>query len=222
MENTVLLLQSGGRDSAAAAVHLLEAGWHVVGITLYAKAREGIEAPRTRAQELSKRFDAYEWGMIDFTEWEKEFKRAVTSQLSAQLPKSCLICALSKITAVIPFCQKRKIRKIAVGYTEYQSTWAEQTPHAVELQRQYLRKLGIELMLPAQSYNSKASVQDTLIARELTPESLENSCCVAKWGTQPVPESLVSESIALGFEYFMNHNFDVQLVESIGMSDLAV
>lgn len=201
MDNRVLLLQSGGRDSTAAAASLLDAGREVIGVTLSQNAEGNIDLPRQRAEEISEQYPAYIWMMGDFTDWDRSFKDNVSSQLSKPLPKSCLLCALSKITAVVPYCLNNGITRLAMGYTEYQSDWAEQTPLAIELQTKFLRELGIELILPARLFNSKEQVKDQLIARELSPSSLENPCCIAEWGTQDVEDELIAETIEKGFEY---------------------
>ncbi len=218
MNNTTLLLQSGGRDSSAAAVLLLEEGQHVVGLTLSRDAANLFEVPRKRAVELSEKYPNYSWGMVDFTSWDQLLNDAVSPQLSTRLPKSCLLCALSKITAVIPFCLERGIKRIALGYTEYQSDWAEQTPLAIQLQKDYLLKLGIELLLPVKNYSSKGAVEATLIAKDLTPESLENPCCISAWGTQDVDSELITEAVGLAFDFYDNNSRElgIEIVNSIG------
>lgn len=217
MNTTTLLLQSGGRDSAAAAISLLEAGNKVLGITLSANAANKIELPQQRAIELSRQYKNYGWMMVDFTDWDVEFKLGVSKQLSAELPKSCLLCALSKITAVIPYCHKNGIKKLAMGYTEYQSSWAEQTPEAIRLQTEYLNRHGIEFILPSMRYKAKQDVERDLIAKELSSNSLENPCCISDTGTQDVSGLLIQEAIEKGFEYFSSKNPCFEIVASIGM-----
>lgn len=222
MGNPTLLLQSGGRDSAAAAVNILAGGHRVVGVTLSVDAINNFEIPKLRAQELSQRFTGYRWGMADFTDWEKLFKSSIVRQFSTSLPKSCLLCSLSKITAVIPFCNDNNIKRIALGYTGYQSTWSEQTPYAIELQKKYLGKLGIELVLPSLAFDSKSSVKDYLIANELTPASLENPCCISEWGTQPVLENLVAEAVEAAFDFYSVNTPTIKFVDTIGFEGIVL
>lgn len=220
MQERILLLQSGGRDSAAAAINLLEAGESVLGITLASNAVKLNKLPRLRALEISQRYKSYSWAMADITEWDRSFKTKILSSISSELPKSCLICALSKMTAIIPTCLKLGIRKIAMGYTEYQSSWAEQTPYAVELQKKHLMRLGIEMILPSLEYKSKAAVENTLIAHELSPNSLENPCCISDSGTQPVPDALIAEAIDAAFKYCQSKSVDIQFVDSVGFTEI--
>lgn len=222
MENTILLLQSGGRDSAAAAVELLELGKTVIGVTLSADALNKIAIPKQRAIELSNKYKFYQWHMLDFTQWDRLFKESVASQISSELPKSCLLCSLSKITAIIPYCKERNITQVAMGYTEYQSTWAEQTPLAIKLQRSFLQELGIDFILPVQKYESKNDIKDFLIGRNLTPVSLENPCCISTWGTQVVSEELIQETIEKSFKYFLNNTPKIEIIESIGTQEVSV
>ncbi|MER2513896.1 MAG: hypothetical protein ABTQ25_15990 [Nitrosomonas ureae] len=222
MENTILLLQSGGRDSAAAAVELLELGKTVIGVTLSADAFNKIAIPKQRAVELAMKYKFYQWHMIDFTQWDRLFKESVESQISSELPKSCLLCSLSKITAMIPYCKERNITQVAMGYTEYQSTWAEQTPLAIELQRSFLQELGIDFILPVQKYKNKDGIKDFLTVRDLTPVSLENPCCISRWGTQVVSEVLIQETIEKSFNYLLNNVPKIEIIESVGTQETLV
>lgn len=221
MQNTILLLQSGGRDSAAAAVELLELGKTVIGVTLSADAFNKVALPKQRALEIAKKYKFYQWHMIDFTQWDRLFKESVASQISSELPKSCLLCVLSKITAIIPYCKSRQITQVAMGYTEYQSTWAEQTPFAIKLQSTFLEKLGIDFILPVHKYESKGGIKDFLIERDLTPISLENPCCISAWGTQDVSEKLIQETVEKSFKYFLNNVPKIKIVDSVGTPEVS-
>jgi len=94
----VILFQSGGRDSTAAAAHLLDDGWLVIGVTLANGGEELVELPRQRALELSEKYPTYSWGMFTFDDWDSAIKQHIRNSVSAPLPSSCLPCALSKIT----------------------------------------------------------------------------------------------------------------------------
>ena len=62
---TVLLLQSGGRDSAIAAINLLEQGFNVAAVTFSENAAQHIQKPRKRALEISDKFSNYSWNMVE-------------------------------------------------------------------------------------------------------------------------------------------------------------
>ena len=215
-KKSVALLQSGGRDSAAAALHLFEDGFDVIALTLSANAAVQVHEPKKRAIELKAKYNNYNWAMVDFSEWDRSIQKWVAEQLPVELPKSCLLCAVSKITAILPFCSKHSIENISLGYTDYQSEWAEQTPVSIESLKRNLANLGFNLLLPSQHYKSKADVMQILAANSLTPESLENPCCISKWGTQKVTNELISQSIDLGFAYLSENTPIIQIVETVG------
>lgn len=213
---TVLLLQSGGRDSAIAAINLLEQGFNVTAVTFSANAIHHIQKPRKRAIEISKNFSNYSWHMVDFGRWEQSLKCDVAKSIDEDIPRSCLLCALSKITAAISICNQMGYNKIAMGYAEYQNDWAEQTPYAIELQKTELKKHGIELILPAKDIASKAEASTTLSANKLSPCSLENPCCISRWGTQPVSKDLIRQSIDQSFVFYKENNPQLEVVDFIG------
>lgn len=212
----VILFQSGGRDSTAAAAHLLDDGWRVIGVTLANGGEALVDLPRQRAVELSERYRNYCWGMFAFDEWDNKIKQHIRNSVSAPLPSSCLPCALSKITAVIPFAKAIGVRSISLGYTNYQGDWAEQTEYAVNLQRQMLSKYGFDLLLPAQKFTSKQQVIHELKVKGLTPDSLENPCCVSAVGTQDVPDLLVRETVEGAFDFFDRNRPIIEKVSEVG------
>ena len=56
-QGLVCLLQSGGRDSTAAAISLLESGNRVVAVTLAENAASQVELPNRRALELANIYE---------------------------------------------------------------------------------------------------------------------------------------------------------------------
>lgn len=220
--NNVLLLQSGGRDSALAAINLLDKGVNVLAVTFSVDAKLNIEAPRKRAIEISKKSKNYDWYMVDFTNWENDFKKHVSDSIDIELPKSCLLCALSKITATMYIGKKIGCHSIALGYVDYQNDWSEQTPYAISLQKEALDKRGFELLLPACDTSSKGEAENSLIVAGLSSNSLENPCCISKWGTHDVSDELIKQSILFAFEYFDEHKPKIEIVEHIGRNNLCL
>lgn len=212
----VILFQSGGRDSTAAAAHLLDDGWRVIGVTLGNGGPELVDLPRQRALELSGKYETYCWGMFAFDDWDNEIKQYIRNSVSEPLPSSCLPCALSKITAVIPFAKAIGVQSLSLGYTSYQGDWAEQTDFAINLQRQMLKQHGFDLLLPAQKFASKQQVIHELKIKGLVPDSLENPCCVSAMGTQDVPNSLVQEAVEAAFDFFYKNIPAIQKVSEVG------
>ena len=215
-QQRTLLLQSGGIDSAAAALKLLEDGHEVIALTLAKDAASQIHRPKQRATEISLRHSSYAWAMADISDWDSQIEQHVEDALSDPIPVSCLTCILAKITAVIPYCHNMRIPTLALGYTAYQSEWAEQTEHAIQEQRAELRRIGISLILPSAHYTAKDSVVTDLIATDLTPGSLENPCCIANIGTQPTPPGVVSQVIRSAFDFLKQHQPIMKIVDTVG------
>ena len=211
-----LLLQSGGIDSAAAAIHLLEAGYEVVALTLAKNASSQTSLPKMRATEIAEKHPLYSWAMIDITDWDQLIERHINTQVAERIPVSCLTCILSKLTASAHYCNNNNIRFLALGYTTYQSSWAEQTSNAIQQQRNELKRLGISLLLPSSDYTCKESVIDTLKLKELTPRSLENPCCIGTIGTQDTPSHTIDRVISTAFLFFQTHQPNLKVVDTIG------
>ena len=216
MNRAILLLQSGGRDSAIAAISLLEQGFDVTAVTFLSNAAQSTAKPRERALEISEKYSSYNWNMIEFGKWEQSLKDGVSKDVAGDLPRSCLLCALSKITAAVSICRDAGINKIAMGYVDYQNDWAEQTPYAIELQKAKLNECGIDFILPAIKLASKAEAASSLSVSGLTSVSLENPCCISKLGTQPVSDELIKQSIDLSFIHMSNNIPTLEVVDHIG------
>ena len=211
-----LLLQSGGIDSTAAALNLLDAGHEVLAMTLAKQAAANVRLPKERAIEISKVHARYAWAMGDISAWDAFLEERIEATLAEPVPVSCLTCILAKITAVVPYCRKKNITNMALGYTDYQSTWAEQTPHAIQEQRAELQRIGIALLLPSAHYAAKEPVLDDLVARELTPRSLENPCCIGTIGTQYTPGHIVSGVVRTAFSLLKQREPTIQVVDTVG------
>jgi len=212
----IVLLQSGGRDSAIAAANLLEKGHEVLAVTFAANARQMGELPRGRAREIASRYDKYSWQMIEFGGWDRPFKQAIVDKFG-ELPKSCLACALSKMTAALRIAQSIASNGLAMGYTEYHNHWSEQTPVAIATQRSNLEARGYSFLLPAQSVDSKASAIEILASSGLTSHALENPCCISQFGTQPMGADLIVDIVNFSFAYFDKAlAVPIEVVDSLG------
>ena len=211
-----LLLQSGGIDSTAAALNLLGAGHKVVALTLAKNAAEHTHLPRIRALEIRSKYKLYAWGMADISAWDASLDKHVESTVNDPVPVSCLTCILAKITAAVPYCHKHELSTMALGYTDYQSSWAEQTSHAINQQREELAQLGISLLLPSSHYKAKDEVVTDLIAREMNPSSLENPCCIGHIGTQTTPPHLILQVVTTAFSFLSQNKPTMAVVDTVG------
>jgi len=221
-QTPVVLLQSGGRDSAVACSQLLSKGIPVHAITFLRGNIETASVPRTRAEEIYRQYDGYSWAAIDYREWESGMTEVVGQRVSTTLPRSCLVCAMAKLTAGLKVCNALHTKSIAVGYVDYQNAWAEQTRLAIRLQEFHLRELGYELLLPARTLRSKQQAKSVLRTSGLSAAPLENPCCVSVNGTEPVGEDVISKVITVAFDYAQVNQPVLRVVESLGEVQLCL
>lgn len=212
----VLLLQSGGIDSAMAAAKLLEQNYEVAAITLVKNTATDVLFPMQRADDLINKYDDYAWAMFDITEWDKALANHMENKFSEIIPPSCLICILAKITAMVTYCLELKISALALGYTGYQGSWAEQTAPAIEAQRTELARYGLDLLLPSISYDAKGVVTEQLLRRDLVPHSLEHPCCIADIGTQHTSPELAKRVISEAFVYLDSNAPTYTIIKTLG------
>jgi len=218
----IVMLQSGGRDSAIACIRLLEKGNSVQAITFLHSDQESADLPRKRAEEISNKFTDYSWAAVEYTAWERDMKSAVTQAIGVELPRSCLICAIARLTACVQICKGISSTSIAVGYAGYQNTWAEQTPCAIELQNDYLEKYGFNFLIPTSGILSKSEVISELNNHNITQDSLENPCCIAAEGTQFVEDDLIKKTIKLCFDFAESKIPILTVRDSLGEKSLCL
>jgi hypothetical protein len=65
---------------------------------------------------------------------------------------------------------------IALGYSGYQSGWAEQTPYAIKKLGEVLTSNGFSLVLPVADVQNKVDAIKELEANKLSTEALEQKC----------------------------------------------
>jgi len=80
-------------------------------------------------------------------------------------------------------------RRLAFGYTNYQSAWLEQSIPAVERLRRFLATRGVELLLPVYDLSSKSQAISELEALGLSGEALEQKCLVQQRNLRLSPET---------------------------------
>jgi hypothetical protein len=90
--------------------------------------------------------------------------------------KTCLPCQAFYAAIGTAVARSINCSTIAFGYTEYQSSWIEQTPTGQAVLRKVLKSLNFDLLLPVQDISSKESAIDELTKYGLSTASLEQKC----------------------------------------------
>ena len=88
------------------------------------------------------------------------------------------------------------VKQLAFGYTQYQSSWPEQTPLAISHLSQLLFEMGITLSLPVHEIPSKAAAAAELRQAGLTSEALEQRCLQQQHNLPLAPEIMEAEIVA--------------------------
>src|SRR5688572_28129822 len=121
-KRTSVVMVSGGRDSTLAAVRLAQTGDRLVLVTVTSGGLKGIDRVSKRVSELQLLLpDNTCWVHVRFPEDSNKSEAA----------KTCLTCHQAYIVAGVLAAEKFNATNIALGYTGYQSGWAEQTPYAI-------------------------------------------------------------------------------------------
>jgi hypothetical protein len=165
--DTVLLF-SGGRDSTIACLRLIEAGRRPVLVTVTSSHLIGLQTVRRRLAEMRR-------VLPQGTTWVNVEQPDLGSAFAAAAP-TCLPCHLAYVAVGASLARRHQASQLAFGYTTYQSTWVEQTPHAIALLTQALASIGLELALPARDLASKEDANTKLLAAGLTSGALEQKC----------------------------------------------
>jgi hypothetical protein len=163
-----VLLFSGGRDSTIAAVRLASLNVKIVLVTVTTKHLVNIQSVRNRLYELKRVLPA-DTRWIHATVNDAAFTGAGHS-------RTCLPCQAFYAAIGTAVARSINCRTIAFGYTEYQSSWIEQTPTGQAVLRKILESLNFDLLLPVQDILSKEAAFDELQRHNLSTDSLEQKC----------------------------------------------
>lgn len=165
----LILMFSGGRDSTIAAARLCHAGSALSLVTISSGHLVGIERVRSRIQEMGSILPSS-------TRWLHVRQPTALLTDTTFYEKTCLPCHHSYVVASSVLAYRFGVRKLAFGYTHYQSGWPEQSPMAVASLTSLLSRYGIELLLPAYDLDSRATAERELIQLGLSSASLEQKC----------------------------------------------
>jgi tRNA(Ile)-lysidine synthase TilS/MesJ len=160
---------SGGRDSTLAAIRLLEDGLRPTLITVTSSHLFGYTAVEARLKEL------------------KNILPAETIHMQVAQPRdlrvdqefyfrTCLPCQHAYVVTAAVVAKHRGAKKIAFGYANYQGDWPEQTLLATGALSRAVADFGLELLLPAYTFEDKELVKERLEHYGLSSQALEQKC----------------------------------------------
>jgi hypothetical protein len=166
-KRTCVVMFSGGRDSTLAAVRLAQNGDKLILVTVTSGGLTGIERVSRRLKELRPLLsDDTCWVHVRFPE---DAERAANE-------KTCLTCHQAYIVAGAMVADKFDAKHIALGYSGYQASWAEQTPYAICKLNTVLNSNGFELVLPVTNILQKEDAVQELRSNGLNEDPLEQRC----------------------------------------------
>ena len=163
-----VLLFSGGRDSSIAAIRLGRQYARLKLVTVSTDHLVGMSHVIDRLRELKRHLDpATLWYHFTF-EGEPE--------IGSELLTSCLPCHAVYLLAGLAVAAENDISNIAFGYTQYQSSWAEQTVQGRTAISEVMTLFGRRALFPVSDLNSKEQAIDELRALGITVLALEQKC----------------------------------------------
>jgi hypothetical protein len=169
LSGTCVLLFSGGRDSTIGAIKLSDLFERLILVTVTSQHLVGMDAVYRRLAELKPHLSSK-------TKWIHALQP--TGMPGDQLFRAatCLPCHRSYTAMGAVLAKRFKADSLAFGYTSYQSTWAEQTPYAIDRLKHVLLSRGIRLILPVYDIASKNDAIAELEKYHLSPVALEQKC----------------------------------------------
>jgi hypothetical protein len=167
--NGCIVMFSGGRDSTIAAVRLSNLGVPLQLVTVSSGHLLGIDNVRGRLAELKSL-------LPPTTRWLRVRQPNDLRTDTSFYEMTCLPCHHSYVVASGVIAASSGIHRLAFGYTQYQSSWPEQTPLAIERLRLVLARHGILLELPVYDLASRDSAIQILGSLGISSASLEQKC----------------------------------------------
>lgn len=165
-----VLMFSGGRDSTLAAVDLYRLqNLRPLLVTVTSAHLFGYAAVENRLKELK--------ALLPPETRHVQVLQPTDLRTSQEFYfETCLPCQHAYVVVAATVAKLNGIKRIALGYTQYQGDWPEQTIIATEALRRVLNEFNIELLLPAYEFGSKDEVQARLTSLNLSSKALEQKC----------------------------------------------
>ena len=217
MDDSCVLMFSGGRDSTLAAVRLANSGKKLILSTVSSEHLEGISAVEQRLIEL-KRY------LSEDTLWILYADTGLTAPGLNLAPNTCLPCFLKYTSLGVITARKFNTPSLSFGFTKYQSEWPEQTRYAVEKFRTVLNEFSINLEIPVYNITTKEKAIEELEGLGLTISALEQKCSrqiMNKEISLALLEKAIDEwTTALHLAVSSNLLLDPALISSRKLSDI--
>ena len=149
----VAILFSGGADSTAVAVHLLQEGHEAHLLTFDNGAEKWLELAGYKAEFIRKQFPALcTWKLLDSTALFHDLAIAPMVEDVGRYGKGgnlvCCGCKLAMLCEAILYCRRNGIKEIADGFQKGQDYYPEQTPDYIVPADRFARAYGIRYVHP--------------------------------------------------------------------------
>ena len=147
LASACVLLFSGGRDSSIAAVRLGREYSSIELVTVSTEHLVGMNRVIGRLCELKRHLQmATRWHHFSF-DGEPE--------TGSEILPTCLPCHAVYLLAGLTVAADANIANVAFGYTQYQSSWAEQTAHGRKAISDVIALFGRRAVFPVADLKSK-------------------------------------------------------------------
>ena len=186
MGEVCVVMFSGGRDSTLAALRLFEQRYRLVLVTVTSEHLTGIQQVERRLDELRSRL------RMSAT-WIHVVQPSRFTLAMQPAHRTCLPCHAAYSGLGLRLALDNGATSVAFGYTDYQSNWLEQTPQAIQLLRQHMRKEGVELLLPVRGLSSKVEAIRELQLAGVSHDALEQKCLVQQFNETLCPAEIATE-----------------------------
>lgn len=169
MNDSCVVMFSGGRDSTLGAIRLANSGTNLTLVTISSIHLKGILDVKKRLAEL-KRF------LPGNTVWMHLNDSDLIAPTLMLAQKTCLPCFLKYISVGVMVTKEIQSTSLAFGFTSYQNTWPEQTPYAVSKLKEALFEYNIILKTPVYDIKTKTEAIEELMNLGLSTSALEQKC----------------------------------------------
>lgn len=178
-KNKAIVLFSGGLDSSLAACYMIEKGYDVELFHFDQGALISNNLVEIRCRELQNAYPTSSIMLHNLKSYGSFRKIALTTIeadiIQYQVSLVCVGCKLAMHAETIAFCLNNQIQVVADGSTAKQSKYGEQRPVAIDFIRLLYKDYGIEYKNPIFDLD-KAAVKYNLLDRNITIQSLEDTC----------------------------------------------